>query len=118
MDHASDVGVWITQCERIRTIRMQRHLAVAFVAGLACAFITPIANTLFGFALLSILVFVVLNSLARAIDAHLGYMWGWLYPEPKWPPTRFDRIIDRTIHRLAATQADDPPVRVRPLDPA
>jgi hypothetical protein len=108
-------GVWISERERVRTLRTQRYLAVAVVAGLTLVLISPIADTLLEFALVSILVFVVLNSFGRAMDARLGYLWGWLYPEPE-RTTRFDRTVDRILHRLiAAGQVDDPPGPVRPL---
>lgn len=111
-----NAGVRITHRQRVRTMRTQRHLAVAFLAGMACAFIAPVAGTVLWITLIPILAFVVLNSLARAIDARLGYWWGWLYGEPK-RPTWVDRMVDRIIHRLAAAKVDDPPMRVRPLDP-
>jgi hypothetical protein len=47
----------------------------------------------------------------------MGYLWGWLYPEPK-QSTRLDRFVDRAIHSLFVTQViDDAPVSVRPLNP-
>ena len=111
----TDAGVWISQREHVRKLRMQRHLAVAVLAGSVCAFSYPIAASLPKYMLISILVLVVLNSLGKAMDAHLGYLWGWLYQEPE-RTTRFDRIVDRIIHRLiAAAQVHDPPGRVRPL---
>ena len=118
----TDAGVWIAQTERVRTVRVQRHLAVALLAGLGCVFVAPFVDTLLGLTLISMLVYVVLDSLAKAMDAHRGFLWGWLYPEPK-RTTRFDRVVDRIVQRLVAAQThlqvaaqvDDPPPRVRPL---
>lgn len=116
----TDAGVWIAQRERVRTMRVQRHLAVAFLAGLGCVFVAPFVGTLVGLTLMSMLVYVVLDSLARAMDAHRGFLWGWLYAEPK-RTTRFDWVMDRIVqhvvqmHRQAVAQVDDSPPRVRPL---
>ena len=116
------VGSWIAQLERVRSMRVQRHLAVAFLAGLGLVFAAPFIETILGLTLISLLVFVVLDSLAKAMDAHRGFLWGWLYAEPN-RTTRFDRVVDRSIQRLAAAQnqrqqadqVDDPPPRVRPI---
>ena len=118
----TDARLWIAERERIRTLRVQRHLAMALLAGLALTFVAPYTETLLGLTLLSVLVFVALDALAKAMDAHLGFMWGWLYGEPE-RTTRLDRLVDHIVQRLAAAQAhrrvtaqeDDPPVRVRPL---
>jgi len=118
----TDARLWIAERERIRTLRVQRHLAMALLAGLALTFVAPYTETLLGLTLLSVLVFVALDALAKAMDAHLGFMWGWLYGEPE-RTTRLDRLLDHIVQRLAAAQAhrrvtaqeDDPPVRVRPL---
>ncbi len=111
-----EVGVRIATRERVRFMRMQRHLAVATIAGMACAIVTPAADTLLEMALVPVFVAVMLNSLARGVDARYGYWWGWLYPEPRLS-TRLDRIVDRVVHRLVVAPADESPVRVRPLDP-
>ena len=112
-----DVREWITFREHVRFLRMQRYLTVAVVGVVACGVVSPASNTLAGFTLLAILVGVVLSSLARAVDAHMGYLWGWLYPEPK-QSTRLDRFVDRAIHSLFITQViDDAPMSVRPLNP-
>jgi len=111
-----EVGIRIAALERVRFMRMQRHLAVATVAGSACVVVTPAAGTPLGMALLAVFVSVVLNSLARGVDARYGYWWGWLYPEPG-RPTRLDLIADRIVHRLVVAPVDESPVRVRPLDP-
>jgi len=112
-----DVDDWITTRERVRSMRMQRHLAVAAVAVAACALVAPATATLAGFTMLSVLVGVVLNSLARAVDAQIGYLWGWVYPEPE-QATRFDRSVDRAVHRLIPVQSvGESLVLVRPLDP-
>jgi len=98
-------------------MRMQRHLAVATAAAVACLFVSLPTTTLAEGALLTILVGVVLNSLARALDARIGYLWGWVYPEPA-QSAWFDRLADRAINRPVAPQVvDESPVRVLPLDP-
>lgn len=125
-----DARAWITQRERVRAMRVQRYLAVALLAALGCVFVAPFVDTLVGLALISILIYMLLDSLAKAMDAHRGFLWGWLYEEPK-RTTRFDRVVDRAVQRLAAAQVrwrvaeqtsrqvasrvDDPPPRVRPL---
>ena len=112
-----DVREWITLREHVRFLRMQRHLTVAVVGVVAGVVVAPSSSTLAGFTLIAILVGVVLSSLARAVDAQIGYLWGWLYSEPK-QSTRLDRFVDRAIHSLLVTQViDDAPVSVRPLDP-
>jgi hypothetical protein len=117
-----DGRVWMAERERVRTLRVQRHLAIASLAGLALTFVGPYLDTLLGVLLFSLLVFLVLDALARAMDAYLGFMWGWLYGEPE-RTTRLDRIVHDTVQRLLSAQVhrrstvpvDDPPVRVRPL---
>jgi hypothetical protein len=112
-----DVREWITFREHARFLRMQRYLTVAVVGVVAGVVVAPASNTLAGFTLIAILVGVVLSSLARAVDAHMGYLWGWLYSEPQ-QSTRLDRFVDRAIHSLFVTQViDDAPISVRPLNP-
>lgn len=118
-------GRWIAR-ERARTLRMQRHIAVAVLAALAIPFVARYVLTIFGLVAVSVLVYLVIDSLGRAIDARLGYWWGWLYPD-RARPSRFDLAVDhvvravmavgsRVIRRLAsAGRVDEPPGRVRPL---
>ncbi len=110
-----DVGDWITNRERVRSMRMRRHLAVAGLAGVACAYAGSAISTPLGFATLIVAVAVAFSSLARGVDARFGYWWGWLYPEPK-QSTPLDRFVDHLIHRLVTAQVDEPSARVRPLD--
>jgi hypothetical protein len=118
----TDASVWIAQRERVRALRVQRHLVVALLAGLGCVFVADSYDTLLGLTLISILVYVVLDSLGRAMDAYRGFMWGWVYPEPK-KTTLSDRVVDSIVQRLAAApihrqgvgQVDDLPPRVRRL---
>ena len=112
----TDAGVWIAEREGVRTLRVHRHLAVAFLAGLGLVFGAPFFDTLLGLALISILVFVVLDALAKAMDAHRGFLWGWLYPEPK-QSTQLDRFVNRIIHRVVIAEVDKAPAGVRTLDP-
>jgi hypothetical protein len=111
------VAQWIADRERVRFLRMQRHLATALVSGLLVLFFAPITEALLGFFWVLFLLSVFLGSLARAADARIGFLWGWLYAEPK-QSTRLDLAVDRLIQRLrAAGEAEAPPVvKVRPLD--
>ncbi len=115
-----DVGAWINELEGTRTMRMQRHFAVAMLAVAALAIFRPDPDSLSGFALIPILVAVTLSSLARGANAGYGFMWGWIYPEPS-RRTRMDRLVDSVIHHLAgapdAVELDDDR-RVRLLDDA
>jgi hypothetical protein len=115
-----DVGAWINELESTRTMRMQRHLAVATLAVAALAVFRPNPDSLSGFALIPILVAVTLSSLARGANARFGYMWGWIYREPS-RKTRIDRFVDGVIHHLAGVPdiVDlDEDQRVRFLDDA
>lgn len=121
----SAAGRWIAR-ERARTLRMQRHIAVAVLATSAIFLVARYVFTIFGLLAVAVLVYVVIDSLGRAIDARLGYWWGWLYPD-RARPSRFDLAVDRVvrvlmaagrsvIRRLAsAGRVDEPPGRVRPL---
>jgi hypothetical protein len=112
--------------ERARTLRMQKHIAVALLAALTILFVAPYVLTILGLIAVSVLVYVVFDSLGRAVDARLGYWWGWLYPD-KERPTRFDLVVDRVVHLLLAVansvirrlasagRVDEPPGRVQPL---
>jgi hypothetical protein len=94
------VGDRIAPRHHIRTMRMQRHLAVAGLACVTCAVIGPTVRNLLGLITLAVFVGVVLGSLARAADAHLGYWWGWLYGEPErstWLDLQIEGILDRLI---------------------
>jgi hypothetical protein len=85
--------------ERIRTMRMQRHLVVAVLASAAYVASGPSVYSLLEVVILSIFIGVVLGSLARAADARLGYGWGWLYGEPVYS-TRLDLLINGILRRL------------------
>jgi hypothetical protein len=95
----SGVGDRVVPRERIRTMRMQRHLAVAVLACAAFVASGPSVYSLLEVVILSAFIGVGLGSLARAADARLGYGWGWLYGEPVYS-TRLDLLVDGILHRL------------------
>jgi hypothetical protein len=123
------VGDRITPRERVRAMRMQRHLAVAGLACVAFVFIRPTVYSLVGFMTVVAFIGFVLESLARAVDARLGAGWGWLYGEPEYP-TRIDLLVDGILRRITAVQIghsspaggavdtvdDEPRIRILPLD--
>ena len=123
------VGDRITPRERVRTMRMQRHLAVAGLACVAFVVIRPTVYSLVGLMTLVAFIGFVLGSLARAVDARLGAGWGWLYGEPEYL-TRLDLLVDGILRRLTAVQIghssatgfaiapadDEPSVRILPLE--
>jgi hypothetical protein len=92
-------GDRIASRERVRTIRMQRHLTIAGLAWVACVVIGPTVHSLFGLLTLTAFVGVVLSSLARAVDARLGNWWGWVYGEPEHS-TGMDLLINGFLSRL------------------
>ena len=122
-------GKMITQRERIRTMRMQRHLGAATLACLAYTVSRPGLDTIAGFLILTALVGFVLGSLCRAMDARLGHWWGWLYGEPEGS-TRLDVWVEGIVHHLTAvwlshsvttdpgidTPDNELKVRILPLD--
>ena len=124
------VGDRTVSREHVRTMRMQRHLVVAGFACAACIAIRPTFYTLPGYVILTAFVGVVLGSLARAVDAHLGYWWGWLYGEPDHS-TRLDVLVDGIVRRLSTVKNDrlranssvadtadnDARIRIIPLEP-
>lgn len=89
-----DVGQWITTRERVRTMRMRRHLRVAALGVVALGFLIPATDTVLEASLVPILVTVVLQSIARGINAGFGYLWGWVYPEPARIDL-FDRLLGK-----------------------
>jgi hypothetical protein len=93
------VGDRIVPRHRIRTMRMQRHLAVAGLACVTYAVIGPSVYDPLGLMILMVFVSVVLGSLARAADARLGYGWGWLYGEPEYS-TWLDLLVDGIFRHL------------------
>lgn len=109
---------WVIGRERVRLLRMQRHLLVAVAATVACVLLAPASDTLAGFAVLPVPVYVALTSAARALDARLGYLWGWLYGEPVHT-TRFDEVAHRVIQSLLRHDSAGNPAmpKVRPIDP-
>jgi hypothetical protein len=113
-----DVREWISTLESIRQLRMQRHMIIAAVAGLLIVFAPLIPDPTTELVVVAVLVGVVLQSLARGLNAGFGYMWGWPYPEPD-RSTRLDQFVDRVVRRFktppAANGIEEPAVRV--LDP-
>lgn len=101
------VGDRIVPHRHIRTMRMQRHLAIAALACAAYVVTGPTTNNLIGVVLLAVFTYVVLESFARAADARLGYWWGWLYGEPQ-QSTRLDLAVDRVVRRLVSVQVRGP----------
>lgn len=110
-------GDRITARERVRTMRMQRHIAVAGLACVACVVIGPTVDSLLGLLILVACIGSALGSLARAMDARLGAGWGWLYGEPEYS-TRLDVVVDRIIRRLTAVQTRHPSSTGIAIDPA
>lgn len=108
----------MVQRDRIRELRMQRHLLLALFAGLALAVLLPAADTVLELAFVPVLVGVVVRSIARGADARYGHMWGWVYFEPK-APTRLDHMAGRLIDFARPPQRDraSQQLKVRPLDP-
>lgn len=122
------VGIPTASREHVRTMRMQRHLVVAGLTCLAGVVVSPTVYNLPEFVILATVVGVVLGSFARAVDARLGYGWGWLYGEPK-SSTWLDRSIDGMLRAIvvrirqastdgSATDTVDegPRVRILPVD--
>ena len=111
-----DAKVWITQRERVRSMRMRRHLAAAAAAALLLGFLVPVADSLFERAIIPVLVAVMLQSLARGVNARFGYLWGWIYPEPL-RSTALDHFVEGFLAGATNPPHDSADVRVRPLDP-
>ena len=114
-----DALAWLTEREQLRTLRLQRHLAVATAAVLALAMLASAVDTVVEAALLPVLVGVAVSSLARGVDAKLGHLWGWLYSEPL-VYNRLDHLTARLIEMARPPEParqDRPVVRVRPIDP-
>ena len=86
-------------------MRMQRHLVVAGLACVVGIVIGPTVQNFRGLMILTGLVGVVLGLLARAVDARLGYGWGWLYGEPEYS-TWLDLFVDGILRRLTAVLVD------------
>lgn len=99
------IGDGISSREHVRTMRMQRHLVVAGLACVVCIAIGPTAQSLRELMILTSLIGVVLGLLARAVDARLGYGWGWLYGEPEYS-TWLDVFVDSVLRRLTAVLVD------------
>jgi hypothetical protein len=93
----------IVSHHHIRTVRMQRHLAVAGLACAAYGVTGPTMNSFVDLVALAAFTYVVLESFARAVDARLGYWWGWLYGEPE-QSTWLDVAVDRIIRRLISAR--------------
>lgn len=105
--------------ERVRTLRMQRHLIVGSLAMSSLVVLGQFADTVAELALLPVLIGIAVRSLMRGVDAKFGHLWDWIYAEPL-TPTRLDRLAGRLIDRASSrlwvvdTIAESP---VRPLDP-
>ena len=85
--------------DRVRTLRMQRHLVFAGVAAVLLGSVSAWADSVPELGLIPVLVWLVLRSIARGVDAKFGYFWGWIYGEPE-STTALDRHVDRLIDVL------------------
>ena len=103
-----DVDAIIDRREKVRAMRVKRHLVVAAVAavGLAVIWIVPV------------LFAISLDSLARAGNAHFGYLWGMPHNEPM-SSTLLDRVVGRTLQHIKTRSAvqEPPEQKIRLLDP-
>ena len=112
-----DVGEWIIRRESVRHMRMQRHLVVSALAAVILIVTFSIPDSLLRLVLMSTLVLLTLESLARGMSAMWGYLWGWPYPEPT-QATRVDVFIDGVVHHLASPgPAAEPDPKITLLDP-
>jgi hypothetical protein len=111
------VGDRFVPHHHIRTMRMQRHFAIAGLACIAYAVTGPTVDSFLDLVVLAVFIYVVLGSLARATDARLGYWWGWLYGEPRCP-TWLDLFVDGILRRLVSAQiadrSDESRIRILP----
>lgn len=100
----------------VRTLRMQRHVAVAGTAIVACTVLLRIVHPLARLVILAAFLAIIIGSLVRAIDARLGYWWGWMYGEPKLA-TWADVLVDSILRRLVSVSMHDTSLRESALDP-
>lgn len=116
MNHI-DVVEWLIRRESVRHMRMQRHLVVSALAAVILIVTFSIPDSLLRLVLMSTLVLLILESLARGMSAMWGYLWGWPYPEPT-QATRVDVFIDGVVHHLASPRpAAERDPKITPLDP-
>jgi hypothetical protein len=112
-----NVGEWIIRRESVRHMRMQRHLVVSVLAVMILIVAFSIPDPLLRLVLMSTLVLLTLESLARGMSAVWGYLWGWPYPEPT-QATRVDVFIDGVVRHLAPPRpAAEPDPKITLLDP-
>ena len=120
------VGGQILHHHHVHVVRMQRHLAVAGLACVAYVVTGPTVDSILELVVRAVFIYVFLGSLARAVDARLGYWWGWLYGEPEhstWLDLSLDSILRRPIsaeigHSSAADTADNESrIQILPLEP-
>lgn len=112
-----NVGEWIIRRESVRHMRMQRHLVVSVLAVMILIVAFSIPDPLLRLVLMSTLVLLTLESLARGMSAVWGYLWGWPYPEPT-QVTRVDVFIDGVVRRLAPPRpVAEPDPKITLLDP-
>jgi len=104
----------ISNRDRVRSLREQRHIAVAILAAVGTIFAFSFIDNLVGLLVFAYLVYVVLDSLAKALDANRGYLWGWVYSEPR-RTTLSDEVADRVITRLGEARPDQADPRIRPI---
>lgn len=112
-------AAWITERERVRRARSVRHLVVGLVAIAGLILVADFPVPLVGFVAGIALLAVALDAFAKAIDAHLGWAWGWLYGDPS-RSTWIDRVCDRLVSRIPKPRSpieEAPPSRVRVLPP-
>lgn len=111
----------IEAADRLRSLRMQRHLVTGGLAAVALVAVAGRVETLQAFVVFWFLFAVVIRSAARGMEARFGHRWGQTYSRPP-VPTRLDLLTQRTIDALRPPPRDvaiaESPVRtLSPLPP-
>jgi hypothetical protein len=98
---------------------MQNHLFLAGVAGVLVGPVSAAAGAIPELALIAVLGWFILRSIARGVDAKFGHFWDWICGEPK-ATTALARYVDRLVDVFRPplrAQSTSRRMRVRPLDP-
>ena len=108
LEHRVDVDTLIDERERVRSLRVQRHLVVGSLATVALIVVVPMATSLWIVWLVPVLLAVALESISRAGNAYLGFLWGWPHAEPK-KVAPLDRLVEWVIHFIKVRSQSPPP---------
>ncbi len=102
--------------ERVSSMRLHRHIAVAVVAAIVFFWMTLTPISVGVYLVMVVALALVISSLARAADIHFGWAYGHLYRLPR-RAALLDRFVARAEEALEVPHPEEEEPQVRILPP-